>query len=306
MKTITYSLIALVLFSCGQNNKKKDSNSEAKTKVQSEIEITSEIEQLATDFKFTEGPAVNKNGHVYFTDIPESKIYKWTTADSLELYRENSNGANGLYFDQNQNLLACEGGKAQITLTTPEGKRSVVASEYNGKPFNTTNDIWPDAKGGAYFTDPRYGGDLENLPQEGMHVFYISPNKNSVIRVTDDLIKPNGLIGTPDGKILYITDPGAERTYSYNIEGDGTLSKKQLFVEYGGDGMTIDQQGNVYLTTSGQPQVDVFSPQGKLLKTITVPEQPSNVTFGGKDRNELYITARTSLYRVGLNREGVN
>ncbi|MBZ9778292.1 SMP-30/gluconolactonase/LRE family protein [Psychroflexus sp. CAK8W] len=305
MKTITYSLIALVLFSCNQKGKEKPTDSEAKTQAQSEIEVTSEIEQLATDFKFTEGPAVDKDGHVYFTDIPESRIYKWRTSDSLELHKENTNGANGLYFDKDQNLWACEGGKAQITLTTPEGERSIVASEYNDNPFNTTNDIWPDAKGGAYFTDPRYGGDLENLPQGSMQVYYITPDKNSVIRVTDDLVKPNGLIGTPDGTMLYITDPGAEKTYNYNIESDGTLSNKKLFVEFGGDGMTIDQQGNVYLTTSGKPQVDIFSPQGELLKTIKVPEQPSNVTFGGKDRNELYITARTSLYRVGLNREGV-
>jgi gluconolactonase len=139
-----------------------------------------------------------------------------------------------------------------------------------------------------------------------MQVYYISSDNNSVSRVTEDLIKPNGLIGTPDGKTLYITDPGAEKTYQYTIENSGKLSHKKLFVEFGGDGMTIDEQGNVYLTTSRKPQVDIFSPQGELLKTIKVPEQPSNVSFGGKERNQLYITARTSLYRVELNKRGVN
>lgn len=305
MKSITFSIIALVLFSCGQHNKKKNKDSETKKEAPSGIEMTSDIEQLATDFKFTEGPAVDKDGNVYFSDIPESRIYIWTTSDSLELHRKNTNGANGLYFDKDQNLLACEGGEAQITLTTPEGERSVIASEFNGKPFNTTNDIWPDGKGGAYFTDPRYGGDLENLPQGGMHVFYIAPDHKTITKVCEDLVRPNGVVGTPNGKILYVTDHEAGETFSYEIQQDGSLLNKTLFVEVGADGMTLDQQGNVYLTTSGKPQIDVFSKEGKLLKTIKVPEQPTNVVFGGNERNQLYITAQTSLYRVGLNREGV-
>ncbi len=294
-----------MLWSCNQNageQPKEDIKIETKTE---DITITNKIEKLATDFKFTEGPAVDKKGNVYFTDIPENKIYIWTTADSLSTYREDSNGANGLYFDEEQNLYACEGGKTRITRTSPAGDYKVIASEYNGKEFNRTNDLWVNPKGGVYFTDPKYGRDQDQLPQGSMQVYYFDTNDNSVIRVTDDLIKPNGLIGTPDGKTLYITDPGANTTYQYNIENDGTLSDKSLFVEFGGDGMTIDQQGNVYLTTSGQPQVDVFSPEGKLLKSIKVPEQPSNVTFGGENRDQLFITARTSLYRVGLNKKGV-
>ncbi|WP_245539761.1 SMP-30/gluconolactonase/LRE family protein [Psychroflexus tropicus] len=305
MKKFICTISILMLWSCNQNageQPKEDIKIETKTE---DITITNKIEKLATDFKFTEGPAVDKKGNVYFTDIPENKIYIWTTADSLSTYREDSNGANGLYFDEEQNLYACEGGKTRITRTSPAGDYKVIASEYNGKEFNRTNDLWVNPKGGVYFTDPKYGRDQDQLPQGSMQVYYFDTNDNSVIRVTDDLIKPNGLIGTPDGKTLYITDPGANTTYQYNIENDGTLSDKSLFVEFGGDGMTIDQQGNVYLTTSGQPQVDVFSPEGKLLKSIKVPEQPSNVTFGGENRDQLFITARTSLYRVGLNKKGV-
>jgi gluconolactonase len=295
-------LIAFTLFSCGTKTKEKSQVKES----ESEITILKELEKLASEFKFTEGPAADVHGNVYFTDIPDYKIYIWTLEDSLKIYREESNGANGLYFDEDQNLWACEGGKLRITKTSREGEYTPIATQYNEKEFNRTNDIWINPKGGAYFTDPKYGSDQDQLPQGSMQVYYISSDNNSVSRVTEDLIKPNGLIGTPDGKTLYITDPGAEKTYQYTIENSGKLSQKKLFVEFGGDGMTIDEQGNVYLTTSGKPQVDIFSPQGELLKTIKVPEQPSNVSFGGKERNQLYITARTSLYRVELNKRGVN
>jgi len=293
MKKFICTISIVMLCSCNQKaggQSKEDTEIETKAE---DITITDQIEKLATDFKFTEGPAVDKKGNVYFTDIPENKIYIWTTADSLSTYREDSNGANGLYFDEEQNLYACEGGKTRITRTSPEGDYKVIASEYNGQEFNRTNDLWVNPKGGVYFTDPKYGRDQDQLPQGSMQVYFINSANDSVIRVTNDLVKPNGLIGTPDGKTLYITDPGANTTYRYNIENDGTLSNKSLFVEVGGDGMTIDQQGNVYLTTSGQPQVDVFSPEAKLLKSIKVPEQPSNVTFGGENRDQLFITART-------------
>jgi len=296
-------IFTLVLLSCVKSKKNKQDQSETTTSTV--IKITSPLEQLATDFKFTEGPAVDKDGNVYFSDIPNSKIWIWTLADSLKLFRENSNGSNGLYFDKNQNLLACEGGASQISLTTPEGDYKIIASGFEGKPFNSTNDLWPDDKGGVYFTDPQYGGDMNNLNQGGMHVFYIQPH-GEIIKVCDDLTRPNGVVGTPDGKTLYVSDRGAGKTYSYSIEEDGSLSNKTHVIDEGSDGMTLDKEGHIYITTKGQSQVDVFSKDGKLVKTIEIPEAPTNVCFGGKDRNQLYITAQTSLYRVGLNKEGVD
>lgn len=297
MKSIFYFVISLLMLSCGQKAKKTENQS---------VTIITELKKLATGFAFTEGPAADADGHVFFSDIPEDKIYKWTLQDSLELYRENSNASNGLYFDHKQNLWACEGGISQISLTTASGDYSIVASEYESKPFNTTNDIWPDAKGGAYFTDPRYGGNLDSLPQGGMHVFYVSPDLSTVTKVCDDLTRPNGIIGTPDGKTLYISDRGAGQTFKYTIQNTGFLTDKTIFVNEGSDGMTIDQDGNIYLTTKDKSVVDIFSPSGQLLKTIDVPEAPTNVTFGGKERNQLYITAQTSLYRVELNKKGVD
>ena len=303
MKNISLSLIVLGLLSCvnrsaEQNNQKEDVNPESL--------VLNKVEKLAGDFNFTEGPAVDAEGNVYFTDIPNHLILIWTLEGQLDTFRVNSGRANGLYFDKDENLLACEGEKGQITSTTPDGDYRPIATEYNGKGFNQTNDLWPDGRGGVYFTDPKYGSDENEIPQDGMHVYYLSPDHNSVIRVCDDLEKPNGILGTPDGKILYVTDAQAGKTYKYDIQEDGSLSNKTLFVELGCDGMTLDNAGNVYLTTSGKQAVDIFSPSGELLESIQVPEKPSNVCFGGKDRNQLFITARTSIYRVKLNAKGVD
>ncbi len=301
MKTFTLLLIAFAIFSC--TNQPENNN---KNEAEWETLVVSEIEKLAGDFKFTEGPAVDAKGNVYFTDIPNNRIFIWTSDNKLDTFSLNSGHANGLYFDKDENLLACERVNSQISLTSPKGVKTAIATEYNGKIFNQPNDIWPDRKGGAYFTDPKYGGEDDELTQDGMHVYYIIPDHKTVIRVCDDLEKPNGIIGTPDGKILYVTDAQAGITYKFDIQQDGTLKNKTVFVEFGCDGMTLDKEGNVYLTTSGKKAVDIFSPEGELLESIEVPEKPSNVCFGGKDRNQLFITARTSIYRVELNTNGVD
>ncbi len=302
MKNLYPLMLILLLFACKKTQERKNTH-----KARSDsIEIISPLEKLATDFKFTEGPAVDKDGNVYFSDIPNSKIWIWTTEDTLKLFRANSNGSNGLYFDKDQNLLACEGYAGQISLTTPEGDYITIASEYDGKPFNSTNDLWPDKKGGVYFTDPQYGGNLDSLNQGGMHVFYLHLGHENISRVCSDLNRPNGIVGTPDGKTLYVSDRGAGKTYQYKINDDGSLTDKSLIIDEGSDGMTLDQNGNIYITTKDKSQIDIFTKDGELIKTIDIPESPTNVCFGGKGRDKLYITARTSLYRIGLNMKGVD
>lgn len=303
MKNIILFLFVFVLLSCA--NRSAEMNAQ-KGELQAESFVVSALEKLAGGFRFTEGPAVDAHGNVYFTDIPNHLILIWTVEDQLDTFKTNSGRANGLYFDKNQNLLVCEGEKGQITSTSPDGVYKVIATQYEGKRFNQPNDIWPDSKGGVYFTDPKYGGGDTELSQDGMHVYYISPSHTSVIRVCDDLEKPNGVLGTPDGKTLYVTDALAGKTYKYAIQEDGSLTDKTLFVNFGCDGMTMDKAGNVYFTTGGKQAVDIFSPSGELLASIVVPEKPSNLCFGGKDRNQLFITARTSIYRVNLNTEGVD
>ncbi len=298
MKKLLYLLISLTLVSCihhpDEKNKAREKTNDYK------------LEQLATGFNFTEGPAVDAEGNVYFTDINQEMILVWTVNEQLDTFRLKSGRANGLFFDKNQNLLACEGGTGRISSTSPEGKYTVIAAEFEGNRFNQPNDLWPDKKGGVYFTDPKYGDDEDNLPQDGMNVYYIHPNHTKVTRVSADFKKPNGVLGTPDGKTLYVTDQFAGKTFKYDIQEDGNLKNKTLFVDLGCDGMTIDKQGNIYFTRNGANVVDIYSPNGKLLETIPVPEKPTNVCFGGKERNQLYITARTSLYRIQRDTQGVN
>lgn len=303
MKNLTLLVFVFALLSC---TNKSVENKNSKKRAIAEASVIKEVEKLAGDFKFTEGPAADADGNVYFTDIRNHLILIWTLDEKLDTFRTNSGRANGLFFDVNQNLLVCEGETGRITSTNPEGDYMPIASEYNGQRFNQPNDLWPDAKGGVYFTDPKYGEDDKELSQDGMHVYYIKPDRKSVIRVADDFEKPNGIIGTADGKIVYITDAQAGRTYKYDVQNDGSLSNKSLFVELGCDGMTVDVSGNVYLTPRGVKWVQIYAPSGVLLDSIQVPEAPSNVCFGGKNKNQLYITARTSLYRVELNLKGVD
>jgi gluconolactonase len=250
------------------------------------------VQKLCGDFKFTEGPAADKHGNVFFTDIPNNRIHTWSVDGTLTTFMEDTGGANGLYFDAAGNLIACAGGLRKLISIDPQKHVTVLAETYNDKSFNSPNDLWIDARGGIYFTDPRYGS-RDNLPQDGEHVYYLSPDRKQVTRVINDMVRPNGVLGTPDGKRLYVADHGDGKTFVYTIQPDGTLADKKLFAEQGSDGMTLDANGNLYLTSEA---VDVYDPSGKKIRTIDVPEKPSNVCFGGKEGTTLFITARTSLY----------
>ncbi len=258
------------------------------------------VEKLAGGFNFIEGPAADAQGNIYFTDIPNNRIHKWALDGKLSTFRENSGGANGLYFDKDGNLLACEGGGRRLVSIDKKGQVTVLADSYQGKKFNSLNDLWIDPKGGIYFTDPRYG-NRDGMEQDGEHVYYLSPDRKKLIRIIDDMVRPNGLIGTDDGKLLYVADHSDRKTFAYTVNEDGTLSNKKLFAPEGSDGMTIDNEGNVYLTTNA---VAVYNSKGQKIETIRVPEQPANVTFGGKDNQTLFITARTSLYSISMRVKG--
>ncbi len=263
------------------------------------------VEKLAGGFKFTEGPAVDAEGNVFFTDQPNNRIHKWSVDGKLSIFHERPGRANGLYFNKNGNLLACADLNNQLWSIDMKGKVTVLVKGYKGKKLNGPNDLWIDRKGGIYFTDPFYRRRYWNrgpMEQDGQHVYYLSPNGKKLIRLTNDLVQPNGIIGTPDGKLLYVADIGARKTYVYSINADGTLSNKKLFATEGSDGMTIDNEGNVYLTTRA---VLVYNKKGEKIETIEVPEGPANVCFGGKDKRTLFITARTSLYSVRMRVKGL-
>jgi len=259
------------------------------------------VEKLAGGFEFTEGPAVDTDGSIFFTDIPNNRIHKWSVDGKLSTFLENSGAANGLFFDKAGNLLACAGGSRKLVSISPDGKITVLADKYDNKKFNSPNDLWIDLKGGIYFTDPRYG-NRDNLEQDRECVYYLSGDRKRLIRVIDDLVRPNGVLGTVDGKKLYVADAGDGKTYVYNINKDGTLSNRKFFAPVGSDGMTIDTKGNIYLTRG---VVWIYSPKGEEIEKIELAEAPANVCFGGKDKKTLFITARKSLYSVRMRAKGL-
>jgi gluconolactonase len=253
---------------------------------------------LASGYQFTEGPAVDAAGNVYFSDIPAARIYKWTHADGkIALYREQTGQANGLMFDHEGRLVICEMGRHRISRDDMHGNVVMLADAYKGEPLHMPNDLWVDARGGVYFSDFQ----LPAGENQRMQVYYIPPDGTELRRATDDLVAPNGLIGTPDGKTLYITDPGDGRTWSYSVNADGSLAAKKLFVAQGGDGMALDEHNNLYLAGGG---VSVFAPSGQKLLEIAMPNRTSNLKFAGKERRTLFITARDTVYTLDMRVRG--
>lgn len=266
------------------------------------------VVKLAGGFSFTEGPAANSQGNVFFTDQPNNKIHIRTTDGRLETFLVNSGRANGLYFDRKGNLLACSDMENELWSIAPDKTHTVLVSEYNGKRLNGPNDLWVHPGGGIYFTDPLYVRPYwtrnPEMEQDGEHVYYLSPDRKTLVRAVNDLIKPNGIVGTPDGKRLYVADIGANKTYVYDIQSNGSVTNKRLFADLGSDGMTIDQKGNVYLTGDG---VTVFNANGKKIGHIPVDAPwTANVCFGGKEMKTLFITASDGLFAVEMKVKGVS
>jgi gluconolactonase len=263
------------------------------------------LKKLAGDFKFTEGPAVDANGNVFFTDQPNDRIMKWSVEGKLSTFLKPCGRSNGLYFDRKGNLLACADEKNQLWSIDPAGKVTVLVSDYKGKLLNGPNDLWVRPDGGVYFTDPFYKrpywkrGPME---QDAQCVYYLAPDRKRLLRAADGLAQPNGIIGTPDGGKLYVADIRGGKTYAYDVGEDGTLSNRKPFCPMGSDGMTIDSEGNVYLTGRG---VTVFDRAGKRIEHIDVPQRwTANVCFGGVDRKTLFITAGTGLYGIRMRVKG--
>jgi len=255
---------------------------------------------IAKQFSFTEGPTADKNGVVYFTDQPNNTIWKYSEDGLLTLFLDKAGRSNGMYFYKNK-LIACADEKNELWLIDSKGKATVLLNNFEGRKLNGPNDVWVTPKGDIYFTDPYYQRPYWTRKEselKGEYVYYLAKGTRKPVIVADDLLKPNGIVGTPDGDYLYVADIKDKKTYRYRIETNGKLKDKTLFAEQGSDGMTIDHRGNVYLTGDG---VTVYNPQGKRIKKISVPHATSkvwtsNVCFFGKKNNLLFITAQEGIY----------
>ena len=250
---------------------------------------------IADGFDFAEGPAANSAGELFFSDLQAGRIYKLDSKGQPSIFVNNSGGANGLFFDRSGNLIACQGDMGRVVSISEQGDIAVLADTYQGKRFNKPNDLWIDPEGGIYFSDPAYG--IKPV-QDGEHVYYINPERTSTIRVIDDMVRPNGLVGLQDGQILYVADHGAGKVYVYDIIAPGVLSEKRLLVSKVCDGMTIDRFGNVYITN--ESSVLVYNPAGQLIEQIIAGGQVTNVCFGGLGVSTLYITSTRALYAIEM------
>lgn len=271
------------------------------------------VRKLGGDMKFTEGPAwLPKEKKLVFSDIPNSKLMQWSEAGGLSVFRA-SEESNGNILDLEGRLISCQHGARNLVRTNADGSIAVVADKWDGKRFNSPNDVAVKSDGSLWFTDPPWGlkGAAE-IP--GHWVFKLDPATGRVEPIIKDLAMPNGINFSPDESRLYVADTGGHPkhpdpafhklkggVHCYELSKDGQLGKKLFVIDHGSDGMTVDTQGNLY-TTHGK--VEVYSADGKKLETIDVPEGPANVTFGGDDYKTLFITARTSLYAVKMKNAG--
>lgn len=275
--------------------------------------------KIAVAVAFTEGPTVDAQGNVYFTETVSEKILKFTPGDkTASTFRDNSNGANGLIFDDQWRLIACEGGaKPRVTRTDLKtGKIEVLAESFEGKPIGKPNDVSLDGKGRIYFTD-----------YSGKAIYRIDPNgKLARILAAPQIQVPNGIVIAPDDKTLYHVESnqaqgGARMIRAYDLSPEGTVSNMRVHYNFSpgrsADGISIDVQGNIYAaaglnrsrgtseTLDTKPGIHVISPQGKLLKYFPIYEDTiTNCAFGGPDMKTLYVTAGKTLFELRTDVKG--
>ena len=298
------------------------------------IATDAQLENLGSGFKFTEGPAVDKSGNVFFTDQPDDKIYKWDAkTNTITPFLTGTGRSNGMEFDKDGNLIACADMHGELWKITPDGGHTVLVNNYNGKLLNGPNDVWINpTTGGMYITDPMFPRDYwdESDPRKignpswppthseqastgkGGHVYYLAPGSTTLVRVTtqgdwDADGWPNGVVGTHDGKKLYVNKWAGDNmggTWVFDINADGSLSNMKKFTDMGGDGMSMDERGNIYI--SNGLGVVVFDPTGKKLVTIFTGGGATNNVFAGTDNKTLVITGPTDkLNSLKMNVKGI-
>jgi len=256
-------------------------------------------ERVATGFQFTEGPVWHPAGFLLFSDVQGNRIVRWTAPDQTATFRQPSGNSNGLIFDSQGRLVACEHSNRRISRTELDDNIVTLADRYQGMRLNSPNDIAIKSDGSIYFTDPPYGisPGQQELPYNG--VFRISQPRNELTLLSSDFDRPNGLAFSPDESKLYIADTSRGHIRVFDVQPDGTLQGGAVFVQVSSpDGMKVDAKGRLYVASS--TGVRVFTAAGETFGTIALAEQPSNCCFGDADGKSLFVTARSSLYRVRL------
>ena len=276
---------------------------------------TSSWQKVAGGLGFGEGPAWHPDGYLLFEDVTNNRTLKLDAADQVSVFREATDGANGLAFDGAQRLVACEGNAAgrgrRLVRIEKDGTLTVLAERYRGQRLNSPNDLTIDRRGRIYFTDPRYS-QRENLELDREAVYRVDP-QGTLARVVDSLTRPNGIVVSGDGRTLYVAENaspgGAVQLWAFDLDAHGTVRRGRILYDFGGgrgiDGMTLDAEGRIWATagTKERAGIYVFMPDAKrrtarLVTFIAMDEDPTNCTFGGPGRDVLYVTTTSSLYRI--------
>ena len=270
--------------------------------------VDGKVTLVADGYQFTEGPAVDSEGVVFFTDQPNDRILRVDLEGKVTEYMKPAGRSNGMFFAPDGRLIACADEKNEMWEIAADKSHRVLFSSFEDRKLNGPNDVWIDSNGTMYFTDPYYQRkwwEHKTRPQNKQSVYRADRDGANVTLLDDTLVQPNGIVGDWKRRLLFVADIGASKTYQYTIANDGTLIDRKLFCKSGSDGMTIDDQGNLYLT--GKPGVMVFDKEGKEVQIIAIPENwTANVCLGGKDRKTLFITASDSLYSIRVKNRGLS
>jgi len=263
------------------------------------------VERVATGYTFTEGPAWSPAGFLIFSDIPTNELLQFTPGEPARIFRENSNGANGNRFDAQGRLYTCESHARRVTRTDKKGKVEVLADRWQGKRLNAPNDIAIRKEGDVYFTDPAFGNQQDSRELDFFGVYHIS-RKGELQVIAKPKGRPNGVALSPDGRRLYVANSDERNVRVYDLDKNGEASNERTLISrIAGvpDGICIDEKGNLYVAAN---RVEAYTSDGHPLGQIILEETPSNCTFGDPDLGSLYVTARTSVYRVRLNVKGIS
>jgi gluconolactonase len=268
-----------------------------------------EVETIATDFQFTEGPHWHRDGFLIFSDIPASTIYRWSPDDgSVDVFRRPSGRSNGITVDNAGHLILAQH-DGRVSLIEEDGQETPLAPEYQGKRLNSPNDVVVKSDGTVYFTDPPYGVS-EEAKELDVHGVYRVSGTGKAQLLTDRFDRPNGLTFSPDESHLYVNDSQSGEVFVFDVNVDGSLSNGKLFAtpedpnaDGSPDGMKVDTDGNLY--TTGPGGIWIYSPEGEVIDRISTPESATNLSFGGADNRTLFITGPDSVFRIELNATGV-
>lgn len=265
--------------------------------------VDSKVEEISTQFKFTEGPVWHPDGYLLFSDIPNNKIMKWEEkTGKITAFRDPSGKSNGLTLDLRNRLLAVEHWNRRVSQTSRNGQTKSLTETYKGKKFNSPNDIVVHSNGDIYFTDPEYGLEKREKEQPHQGVYRLGKD-GKVALLAASFTAPNGLAFSPDEKVLYVADSKEGYINAYDVAADGTLKNERKFCEVAGpDGMKVDEKGRLF--TTSREGITVYLPDGTKVGAIAIPQKPANCAFGGADRKTLFVTARTGLYKVRVKTPG--